>query len=186
MWDGSAGMEYQQAVWIAADDGEDGGGYAMEVVALPCRAADSVVLNIQEESGVIGQTADVFGSMARGGNGDGVGRLQTTCDIDGHLFALGHDENVAARVYLLAEILDIGAADAPCVNARRVADKQTPLEAADAHFLERTDDGSLGSRKVAAEVAAKVVCIYRGFHRRRKDMTRGCGFCPCFRRWMQF
>ncbi len=162
---GGSCMEYQQTVRIAADDGENGGGYSMEVVAFPRGAADAVVLNIQKESCVIGQAADVFGSMARGGNGDGVGSLQSTCDIDGHLFALGHDEDVASRVDLLAEILDVGAEDAPCVNAWRVDDEETPLEAADAHFLERTDDGSLGARQIAAEVAAKVICINGAFHR---------------------
>ena len=170
-------MEYQQAVWIAADDGEDGGGYTVEVVALPRRAADSVVLNIQEESGVIGQAADVFGSMARGGNGDGIGSFQSAGDVDRHLFALGHDEDVASRIDLLAEILDVGAEDASSVDPGRVDDEESPLEAADTHLLERTDDGCLGSRKVAAEVAAKVICINCAFHRCCKDMTRGCGFC---------
>ena len=46
MWNGGAGMEYQQAVWIAADDGEDCCGYSMEVVALPRGAANAVVLDV--------------------------------------------------------------------------------------------------------------------------------------------
>ena len=46
MWNVGAGMEYQKAVGIAADDGEDGGGDAVEVVVLPRRAADAVVLDV--------------------------------------------------------------------------------------------------------------------------------------------
>ena len=41
-----AGMENEKAVWIAADDGEDGGGDTVEVVMLPRRAADAVILNV--------------------------------------------------------------------------------------------------------------------------------------------
>ena len=179
-------MEYQKAVRIAADDGEDGCGYTVEVVALPCGTADAVVLNIKKQSCVIGKTADVFGAMARGGNGDGIGSPQSAGDVDRHLFALGHDEDITARVDFLAQILDVGTEDSAGVDSRRVDDEQSPLEAADAHLLERTDDSSLGSREIAAEVAAKVICINCAFHRCCKDMTRGCGFCPCFRRRMQF
>ena len=46
MWDVGAGMEYQKAVGVAADDGEDGGGDAVEVVVLPCGAADAVILDV--------------------------------------------------------------------------------------------------------------------------------------------
>ena len=152
-------MEYQKAVWIAADDWEDGGCYTVEVVALPRGAADTVVLDIQKESCVIGQAADVFGSMTCGGNGDGIGCLQSPGDVDRHLFALGHDEDVASRIDLLAEILDIGTEDAAGVDTGRVDDEESPLETADAHFLERTDDGSLGARQIAAEVTAKMICI---------------------------
>ena len=159
MWDGCSCMEYQQTIRIAADDGENGSGYPMEVVALPRGTADAVVLNIQEESGVIGEAADVFGSMACCGNGDCIGSLQPTCNIERHLFALGHDEDIAARVDLFAKVLDVGAKDAAGVDTGRVDDEQSPLETADAHLLERTDDGSLGSREVAAEVAAKMICI---------------------------
>ena len=74
--------------------------------------------------------------MAGGGNGDGVRRFKSTGDVDGHLFALGHDEYVASRVDFLAEILDIGAEDAAGVDSGRVDDEESPLEAADAHFLE--------------------------------------------------
>ena len=167
-----AGMEYQQTVWIAADDGEDGGGDTVEVVVFTRGAANAVVLDVEEKSGVVGEAADVLGSVTGGGIGDGVERFQSTGDVDGHLFALGHDEDVAVRVDLLSEILDIGAEDAPCVNSGRVDDEESPLEAADAHLLEGTDDGSLGTREVAAEVAAEVVCIDCAFHRRCKDKTR--------------
>lgn len=51
-------MEYQQTIWIAADDGEDGGCYTVEIVTLPRGAADAVVLNIQKESCVVGEAAD--------------------------------------------------------------------------------------------------------------------------------
>ena len=156
---GGSCMEYQQTVRIAADDGEDGGGDTVEVVVFTRGAANAVVLDVEEKSGVVGQSADVLGTVAGGGVGGGVGRLQTTCDIDGHLFALGHDENVAARVYLLAEILDIGAEDAAGVDTGRVDDEESPLETADAHLLEGTDDGCLGTREVAAEVAAEVICV---------------------------
>ena len=46
MGDGGSRVEYQQAVWIAAYDGEDGCGYSMEVVTLPRGAADAVVLDV--------------------------------------------------------------------------------------------------------------------------------------------
>ena len=115
--------------------------------------------------------------MAGGGIGSGVGRFQSTGDVDGHLFALGHDEDVAVRVDALAEILDIGAEDAAGVDTGRVDDEQPPLEAADAHFLEGTDDGSLGTREVAAEVAAEVICVDCAFHRCCKGKTRFGGFC---------
>ena len=177
MGNGGSCVEYQQTVRVAADDGENGSGYSVEVVALPCGAADAVVLNIQEECCVVGQSADVFWSVARGGNGDGVGRLQTTCDIDGHLFALGHNEDVAARVDLFAKVLDIGAKYAAGVDTGRVDDEQSSLEAADAHLLEGPDDGSLGTREIAAEVAAEVICVDCAFHRCCKDKTRFGGFC---------
>ena len=70
-----AGMENEKAVWIAADDGEDGGGDAVEVVVFTRGAANAVVLDVEEKSGVVGQSADVLGSMTRGGNGDGVRRF---------------------------------------------------------------------------------------------------------------
>ena len=107
--------------------------------------------------------------MASGGNGNGVRRFQSTGYVDGHLFALGHDEDVAVRVDALAEILDIGAEDAAGIDTGRVDDEESPLEAADAHFLEWTDDGSLGTREVAAEVAAEVICVDCAFHRCCKD-----------------
>ena len=97
--------------------------------------------------------------MACSGNGDCVRRFQSTGDVDGHLFALGHDEDVAARINLFAKILDIGAEDAAGVDTGRVDDEQPPLEAADAHFLEGADDDCLGTREVAAEVAAEVICV---------------------------
>ena len=172
MGDVGAGMEYQQTVWIAADDGEDGGGDAVEVVVLPCGAAHAVVLDVEEQRGVVGKTADVLGSMARGGNGDGVRRTQPLGGVDGDVLVLGHDEDVAARIDALTEILDIGAEDAAGVDTGRVDDEETPLEPADAHLLEGTDDGCLGSREVAAEVATEVVCIDCAFHRRCKDKTR--------------
>ena len=177
MGDVGAGMEYKKTVWIAADDGEDCGGDTVEVVVLPRRAAYAVVLDVEEKSCVIGQTADVLGTVACSGNGDGVRRFQSIGDVDGHLFALGHDEDVAVRVDALAEILDVGAEDAAGVDTGRVDDKQSPLEAADAHLLEWTDDGSLGTREVAAEVAAEVICVDCAFHRCCKDKTRFGGFC---------
>ena len=165
MGDIGAGVEYQKAVWVAADDGKDGGGDAVEVVVFTRGAANAVVLDVKEKSGVIGQSADVLGTMTGGGNGDGVRRFQSTGDVDGHLFALGHDEDVAVRVDLLTEVFDVGAEDAAGVDTGRVDDEEAPLEAADAHFLEGTDDGSLGTREVAAEVAAKVICVDCAFHR---------------------
>ena len=164
-----AGMENEKAVRIAADYREDGGGDTVEVVVLPRRAAYAVVLNIQEESCVIGKTADVLGSMTRGGIGGGIRRFQSTGDVDGHLFALGHDEDVAVRVDFLAEILDVGAEDAAGVDTGRIDNEKSPLEAVDAHFLEGTDDGSLGTRQIAAEVAAEVICVDCAFHRCCKD-----------------
>ena len=169
MGDVGAGMEYQQTVWIATDDGEDGGGDAVEVVALPRGAADAVVLNVKEKSCVIGQSADIFGTMAGGGIGGGVGCAQPLGGVGGDFLALGHDEDVAVRVDALAEILDIGAEDAAGIDTGRVDDEESPLEAADAHFLEWTDDGSLGTREVAAEVAAEVICVDCAFHRCCKD-----------------
>ena len=165
MGDVGAGVEYQQTGRAAADDGEYGGGYSIEVVVFTRGAANAVVLDVEEQRGVVGQAADVLGSVAGGGNGDCVRRFQSTGDVDGHLFALGHDEDVAVRVDALAEILDVGAEDAAGVDTGRVDDKQTPLEAADTHLLEGTDDGSLGTREVAAEVAAEVVCVDCAFHR---------------------
>ena len=82
MGDVGAGVEYQKTVRITADDGEYGGGDTVEVVVLPRRAAYAVVLNIQEEICVIGKTADVLGSMARGSNGDGIGSPQSTGYVD--------------------------------------------------------------------------------------------------------
>ena len=51
------------------------------------------------------------------------------------------------------------------VDTGRVDDEESPLETADAHFLEGTDDGSLGTRQIAAEVAAEVICVDCAFHR---------------------
>ena len=115
--------------------------------------------------------------MARGGNGDGIGSPQSTGDVDGHFFALGHDEDVAVRVDLLAEILDIGAEDAAGVDTGRVDDEESPLETADAHLLEGTDDGCLGTREIAAEVAAEVICVDCAFHRCCKDKSPFGAFC---------
>ena len=56
MGDVGSGMEYQQTVGIAADDGEDGCGDAVEVVVFTRGAANAVVLDIEEKSGVVGQT----------------------------------------------------------------------------------------------------------------------------------
>ena len=63
------------------------------------------------------------------------------------------------------------------VDTGRVDDEESPLETADAHFLEGTDDGSLGTRQIAAEVAAEMVCIYCAFHRCCKDKSPFGGFC---------
>ena len=177
MGDVGAGMEYKKAVGVAADDGEDGGGDTVEVVVFTSWTANAVFLDVEEKSGVVGQSADVLGTMTGGGNGDGIGRFQSTGYVDGHLFALGHDEDVAVRVDLLAEILDIGAEDAAGVDTGRVDDEQSPLETADTHLLEGTDDGCLGTRQIAAEVAAEVICIDGAFHRCCKDRTRFGGFC---------
>ena len=81
------------------------------------------------------------------------------------------------RVDALAEILDIGAEDAAGVDTGRVDDEESPLEAADAHLLERTDDGRLGTREIAAEVAAEVVCVDCAFHRCCKGKSPFGGFC---------
>ena len=166
--DVGAGVEYQQAVGVARDDGEDGCGDAAEVVVFPCGTAYAVVLDVEEECRIISETADVFGAVSRGGVGLRVGGLQAPGDVDGHLFALGHDEDVARRVIALAEVFDVGAEDAAGVDSGRVDDEQSSLEAADAHFLERGDDGGFGAGEVAAEVAAEVVCVDRVFHLRCK------------------
>ena len=63
------------------------------------------------------------------------------------------------------------------VDTGRVDDKKTPLEAADAHLLKRTDDGNLGTREVAAEVASEVICVDGAFHRYCKDKSPFGGFC---------
>ena len=172
-----AGVEYQQTVWIAADDGEDGGGDAVEVVVFTRGTADAVVLDVEEQRGVIGESADVLGSVACGGVGGRVGRTQPLGGVGGDVLVLGHDEDVAVRIDALAEILDVGAEDAAGVDTGRVDDKKSPLEAADAHFLEGTDDGSLGTREIAAEVAAEVVCIDCAFHRCCKGKSPFGGFC---------
>ena len=170
--DVGAGVEDQQAVGVARDDGEDGGGDAAEVVVFPCGAAYAVVLNVEEEGCIIGETADVFGAPACGGVGLCVGGAQALGDIDRHLFALCHDEDVARRGVAFAEVLDVGAEDAAGVDSGRIDDEQAPFEAADAHFLERGDDGGFGAGEVAAEVAAEVVCVDGGFHLRCKDKAR--------------
>ena len=170
--DVGAGVEDQQAVGVARDDGEDGGGDAAEVVVFPCGAAYAVVLNVEEEGCIIGETADVFGAPACGGVGLCVGGAQALGDIDRHLFALCHDEDVARRGVAFAEVLDVGAEDATSVDSGRIDDEQAPFEAADAHFLERGDDGGFGAGEVAAEVAAEVVCVDGGFHLRCKDKAR--------------
>ena len=169
MGDVGTGVEYQQTVGVAADDGEDGGGDTVEVVVFTRGAANAVVLDVEEESCIVGEAADVLGTMTGGGVGGRVGRAQTLCYVDRHLLALGHDEDVAARVDLLTKILDVGAEDAAGVDTGRVDDEQPPLETADAHFLERTDDGRLGTREIAAEVATEVICVDCAFHRRCKD-----------------
>ena len=73
--------------------------------------------------------------MARCGIGGGVGRTQPLGGVDGDVLVLGHDEDVAVRVDLLAEILDVGAEDAAGVDTGRVDDEKPPLETADAHLL---------------------------------------------------
>ncbi len=80
--DVGAGVEDQQAVGIARDDGEDGCGDAAEVVVFPGGAAHAVVLNVEEESRIIGEAADVFGAPACGGVGLRVGGLQPAGDVD--------------------------------------------------------------------------------------------------------
>ena len=115
--------------------------------------------------------------MACCGNGDGVGRTQPLGGVDGDVLVLGHYEDVAVRVDALAEILDVGAEDAAGVDTGRVDDEESPLEAADAHLLEGTDDGSLGTREIAAEVAAEVICVDCAFHRCCKDKSPFGGFC---------
>ena len=172
-----AGMEYKKTVGVAADDGEDGGGDTVEVVVFTRGTANAVVLDVEEQRGVVGEAADVLGTVACGGVGGGVGRTEPLGCVDGDVLVLGHDEDVAVRVDALAEILDVGAEDAAGVDTGRVDDKQSPLEAADAHFLERTDDGRLGTREIAAEVAAEVICVDCAFHRHCKDKTRFGGFC---------
>ena len=81
------------------------------------------------------------------------------------------------RVDAFAEVFDIGAEDAACVDTGRVDDEESPLETADAHFLEGADDGCLGTREVAAEVAAEVICVDCAFHRRCKGKSPLGGFC---------
>ena len=169
MGDVGAGMENEKAVGVAADDGEDGGGDTVEVVVFTRGTAYAVVLDVEEESCIIGQSADVLGTMACGGVGGGVGRTQPLGGVDGDVLVLGHDEDVAVRVDLLSEVLDVGAEDAAGVDSGRVDDEKSPLEAADAHLLEGTDDGCLGPRQIAAEVAAEVICVDCAFHRRCKD-----------------
>ena len=169
MGDVCAGMEYQKTVGIAADDGKDGGGDTVEVVVFTRGTANAVVLDVEEKSGVVSEAADVLGTVTGGGVCGGVGCTQPLGGIDGDVLVLGHDEDVAVRVDALAEILDIGAEDAAGVDTGRVDDEESPLETADAHLLERTDDGRLGTREIAAEVAAEVVCVYCAFHRRCKD-----------------
>ena len=79
-------------------------------------------------------------------------------------------------VDFLAQILDVGAEDAASVDPGRVDDEESPLETADAHLLERTDDGCLGTREVAAEVATEMICVDRAFHRCCKDKSPFGGF----------
>ena len=176
MGDVGAGMEYQKTVWVAADDGENGGGDTVEVVVFTRGTANAVVLDVEEKSGIIGEAADVLGTVTRGGVGGGVGCAQPLGGVDGDVLVLGHDEDVAVRIDALAEILDIGAEDAAGVDTGWVDDEEAPLEAADAHFLEGTDDGRLGTREIAAEVAAAVICVDCAFHRCCKDKTRFGGF----------
>ena len=75
-------MEYQKTVGVAADDGEDGGGDAVEVVVFTRGAANAVVLDVEEKSGVIGQATDVLGTVACGGIGGGVGCTQPLGGVD--------------------------------------------------------------------------------------------------------
>ncbi len=177
MGDVGAGMEYQKTVGVAADDGENSSGDTVEVVVFTRGAANAVVLDVEEESCIIGQSADILGPVAGGSIGGGVGRTQPLGGVDGDVLVLGHYEDVAVRVDALAEILDVGTEDAAGVDTGRVDDKQSPLEAADAHFLEGTDDGSLGARQIAAEVAAEMVCVDCAFHRCCKDKSPFGGFC---------
>ena len=109
MGDVGAGMEYQKTVWVAADDGENGGGDTVEVVVFTRGTANAVVLDVEEKSGIIGEAADVLGTVTRGGVGGGVGCAQPLGGVDGDVLVLGHDEDVAVRIDALAEILDIGA-----------------------------------------------------------------------------
>ena len=171
--DVGAGVEDKQAVGVARDDGEDGCGDAAEVVVFPCGAAHAVVLDVEEEGGVISEAADVLGTVSCGGVGLCVGGLQAPGDVDGHLFALCHDEDVAPGVVAFAEVLDVGAEDAAGVDSGRIDDEETPFESADAHFLERGYDGGFGAGEVAAEVASEVVCVDGGFHLRCKGKGRG-------------
>ena len=127
MGDVGAGMEYEKTVGVAADDGEDCGGDAVEVVVFTRGAAHAVVLDVEEKSGVIGKTADVLRSMACSGIGGRVGRTQPLGGVDGDVLVLRHDEDVAVRVDALAEVLDIGAEDAAGVNSGRVDDEESPL-----------------------------------------------------------
>ncbi len=177
MGDVGAGVEYQQTVGVAADDGEDGGGDTVEVVVFTCGTAHAIVLDVEEQSCIIGQTTDVLGTMTRGGIGGGVGRAQPLGGVDGDVLVLGHDEDVAVGIDALAEVLDVGAEDAAGVDTGRVDDEESPLEAADAHLLEGTDDGSLGTREIAAEVATAVICIDCAFHRCCKDKSPFGRFC---------
>ena len=73
--DVGAGVEDQQAVGVARDDGEDGTGDAAEAVVFSGGAAHAVVLNVEEEGCVIGEAADVFGPVTCGGVGLRVGGL---------------------------------------------------------------------------------------------------------------
>ena len=110
--------------------------------------------------------------MTCGGVGLCVGGAQALGDVDRHLFALCHDEDVAPGVVALAEVFDVGAEDAAGVDSGRVDDEETALEAADAHFLERGDDGGFGAGEIAAEVASEVVCVDGVFHLRCKGKER--------------
>ena len=160
-----AGVEYKQTVGVAADDGEDGGGDTVEVVVFTRGAANAVVLDVEEQRGVVGETADVLGTVAGGSVGGRVGHAQPLGGVGGDVLVLGHNEDVAVRVDALAEVLDVGAEDAAGVDTGRIDDEEPPLKTADAHFLEGTDDGCLGTREVAAEVAAEMICVDCAFHR---------------------